>query len=163
MKGIKLAAGLFMYRLQSGCLEIFLGHPGGPWYWNRIDACWQAPRGEVETTDKDLLSAARREFEEETGIKTPEKGYFFLGCARQRNGKVIYYWAFKNNWKGKSIQSNTFHMEYPEGTGDYEEFPELNDGKFFSVEDSRVRINCTLLPMLEHLILLVAILQKGKS
>jgi predicted NUDIX family NTP pyrophosphohydrolase len=145
-----------MYRvIAGGKIEIFLGHPGGPWYWNRLDACWQAPRGEVEESDKDLLQAARREFEEETGIKTPARRYVYLGWVQQADGKKIYYWAFKKNWKGKSIESNTFSMEYPMGTGEFVRFPELNAGKYFSVEEASVKISRTLVPLIGTLVSLV--------
>jgi predicted NUDIX family NTP pyrophosphohydrolase len=44
----KRSAGLIMYRKQEGHLEVFLVHPGGP-FWAKKDAgAWSIPKGEFE-------------------------------------------------------------------------------------------------------------------
>ena len=66
--GTRLSAGLLMYRLMEGAVEVLLAHPGGPYFVNKDDAAWTVPKGEPEA-DEDLLLTAQREFEEETGLK----------------------------------------------------------------------------------------------
>ncbi len=81
-----VSAGLVMYRFNKGALEIFLGHPGGPFFAKKDEGVWSIPKGEVGA-DEDLLQTAAREFEEETGIK-PEGEHVSLGHIRQKNGKL---------------------------------------------------------------------------
>ena len=62
------SAGLLMYRLQNGELQVLLGHPGGPYFQHKDDDAWTIPKGET-SPGEDLFVTALREFEEETGFK----------------------------------------------------------------------------------------------
>jgi predicted NUDIX family NTP pyrophosphohydrolase len=126
----QVSAGLLMYRLKGGALDIFLCHPGGPFFTKKDAGVWSIPKGEVDA-DENLLQTALREFEEETGIK-PEGAYLPLGHIKQKNGKIVHAWAFAGDWnKDKPIRSNTFSMEWPLHSGQKPVIPPNAPGCFF--------------------------------
>ena len=127
-----------MYRIRRGILEIFLVHPGGPYFANQQFKCWSIPKGET-TPDEDLLECAKREFFEETGIVLAKEKYLALGALAAKGNKIIHIWAFKKNFTGK-IVSNTFHLVWPPNGTVEVEFPEIDDGKYFNVLEARHRI-----------------------
>ena len=110
-----VSAGLLLYRLSRGNLEVFLAHPGGP-FWSRRDAgAWTIPKGAVNDGES-LMDAACREFTEETGV-TPSGPYLALGSIRQRSGKTVHAWAWQGDADPDSIVSNTTTSEWPRGSG----------------------------------------------
>jgi predicted NUDIX family NTP pyrophosphohydrolase len=146
----RVSAGLLMYRLNGNALEVFLGHPGGPFFAKKNEGVWSIPKGEVDA-DEDLLQTALREFEEETGIK-PKGEYISLGHIKQKNGKIVHAWAFKGDWdKNKPIRSNTFTMEWPPHSGQQQEFPEIDQCAFFDSETARKKINPAQIALIERL------------
>jgi len=134
----KVSAGLLMYRFRRG-LEVFLVHPGGPFWTKKDSGAWSIPKGEPEA-DEDYLEAARREFEEETGIKAPER-LLALSPVRQAGGKEIHAWAFEGDTDPGSVKSNTFSMEWPPRSGTCREFPEVDRAGWFVVEEAKGKIN----------------------
>ena len=155
----KVSAGLLVYRLNGSALEIFLGHPGGPFFAKKDAGVWSIPKGEVDG-DEDLLQTALREFAEETGIK-PEGEYLSLGHIKQKNGKIVHAWAFAGDWdKNKPIRSNTFTMEWPPHSGQKQEFPEIDQGAFFDSETAKQKINPAQVALIERLQTLLE--HKGK-
>jgi predicted NUDIX family NTP pyrophosphohydrolase len=134
----KNSAGLLMYRRRGGILQVFLVHPGGP-YWAKKDlGSWSIPKGEF-TPDEDPLEAARREFEEETGF--PAAGHFRpLTPIRQPSGKMVHAWAFEGDCDPSAIKSNTFSMEWPPRSGKYQEFPEVDRAEWFTIEAAKDKI-----------------------
>ena len=133
----KRSAGLLMYRRKEG-LEVFLVHPGGPFWAKKDLGAWSIPKGEYEV-DEEPLAAARREFKEETGI--PATGNFIeLGELRQPGGKVVSAWAFEGDFDANELRSNTFEMEWPPRSGRKMEFPEVDRGSWYSVEEARRRL-----------------------
>src|SRR4051812_25180155 len=118
----RLSAGLLMFRVQHGQLQVFLAHPGGPYFARKDDGSWTVPKGEPDPGE-DLLDAAKREFAEETGI-LPNGPLIPLTPVRQKGGKVVHAWAFAGDWEG-TIVSNTFTMEWPPKSGKRMEFPEI--------------------------------------
>ena len=148
----KTSAGLLMYRVRQGAIEIFLCHPGGPWYANRDNGAWTIPKGEVEEGE-DLFAAANREFLEETSIEPGKGRYHSLGCVRQRDGKIVHAWAFRKNADLRDgVKSNTFHMEYPAGSGQLNEYPEIDDGRYFAVDEARVKAHWSQVPFIDRLL-----------
>jgi len=127
-----------MYRHRGGVLEVFLVHPGGP-YWAKKDlGSWSIPKGEF-TPEEDPLEAARREFEEETGF--PAAGRFSpLTPIRQPSGKIVHAWAFEGDCDPWAIKSNTFSMEWPPRSGKYQEFPEVDRAEWFTIETAKEKI-----------------------
>jgi len=124
------SAGLLMYRHRGGILQVFLVHPGGP-YWAKKDlGSWSIPKGEF-TPDEDPLEAAKREFEEETGFSA--SGPFSpLTPIKQPSGKIVQAWAFEGDGDPSAIKSNTFSMEWPPRSGKYQEFPEVDRAGWFT-------------------------------
>lgn len=144
----EVSAGLLAYRRKSK-IEILLGHPGGP-FWARKDvASWTIPKGIVEDGD-DLLSAARREFQEETGF--PASGDFIpLAAVKQKSGKVVHAFAFEFDCDPAALASNTFEIEWPQRSGKRKVFPELDRAAWFELESARVKIISYQLPFLDEI------------
>jgi predicted NUDIX family NTP pyrophosphohydrolase len=134
----KNSAGLLMYRRRGGILQVFLVHPGGP-YWAKKDlGSWSIPKGEFPP-DEDPFEAARREFEEETGFAAA--GHFRpLTPTRQPSGKMVQAWAFEGDCDPSVIKSNTFSMEWPPRSGKDQEFPEVDRAEWFTIETAKDKI-----------------------
>jgi predicted NUDIX family NTP pyrophosphohydrolase len=134
----KKSAGLLMFRRRDSNLQVFLVHPGGP-FWREKDAgAWSIPKGEYEEGE-DPLEAAKREFREETGIK-PDGEFVALGQTKQSGGKVISAWAFEGDCSPAEVRSNTFSMEWPPKSGHEQEFPEVDRADWFDLNEARTRI-----------------------
>src|SRR3954470_22362819 len=106
--GKKKSAGILMYRQRDSTLEVFLVHPGGPFWAKKDLGAWSIPKGEF-AEDEDPLEAAKREFEEETGLRVAGDAVA-LTPRKQPGGKLVYAWAVRGNCDAKSIKSNTFTM-----------------------------------------------------
>ena len=133
------SAGLLMFAENLDRLKVFLVHPGGPFFVNKDEGHWGIPKGLVDK-DEELLDAAIREFNEETGI-IPNGDYIPLGTVQQRNGKIVYAWAFKAKNDGKvETKSNMFEMEWPPHSGKKQSFPEIDRGEFFTIEEAKNKI-----------------------
>jgi predicted NUDIX family NTP pyrophosphohydrolase len=134
----KKSAGLLMYRWRHRILEVFLVHPGGP-FWQKKDlGSWSIPKGEY-TAEEDPLEVAKREFQEETGFEA--SGEFVpLTSRRQPSGKVIIAWALEGDCDASTIKSNTFSMEWPPRSGKQQEFPEVDRAGWFSIPDAKEKI-----------------------
>lgn len=134
----RTSAGLLMYRRTSGRIEVFLVHPGGP-FWAKKDAdAWSIPKGEY-VPGEDPLDAARREFAEETGI-VPDGELVELGVVKQAGGKIVTAWAFEGDCDPDAIRSNTFAMEWPPRSGRQQEFPEVDRAGWFDLETAEEKI-----------------------
>jgi len=130
------SAGILLYRRALSGLEVFLIHPGGP-FWAQKDS-WSIPKGEY-SPDEDALSAARREFEEETG--SPVDGDFLpLGLIRQPSGKQVTAWALEGDFDPAALVSNTCEIEWPPRSGRQIEIPEADRGAWFSLEAAHLKI-----------------------
>jgi predicted NUDIX family NTP pyrophosphohydrolase len=127
-----------MFRRRGGGVEFFLVHPGGP-FWRKKDmGTWSIPKGEY-TEEEEPLEAAKREFQEETGI-VPRGDFVSLGEIKQPGGKVITAWAFEGDGEPREISSNTFSMEWPPKSGQMHEFPEVDRADWFSLDAAGKRI-----------------------
>jgi predicted NUDIX family NTP pyrophosphohydrolase len=139
-----------MYRVRSGALEVFLVHPGGP-LWARKDlGAWSIPKGEY-WEDEDPFSAAKREFEEETGVQ-PEGDFLPLSDVKQSPKKTVKAWAFEGDCDPAAVHSNLFSMEWPPGSGRIERFPEVDRGEWFTVDAAKTKIHKAQLRLLEELV-----------
>jgi predicted NUDIX family NTP pyrophosphohydrolase len=145
----RLSAGLLMYRIREGVLEVLLAHPGGPLFCKKDEGAWSIPKGEPDG-DEDLLLAAQREFEEETGVK-PAGPFTPLKPIRQKGGKLVHAWAFAGDCDPATIQSNTFTMEWPPKSGRKAEFPEVDRAEFFDLATARRKIKEAQWPLVEEL------------
>lgn len=134
----RISAGILLYRLRDGTCEVFLVHPGGP-YWQGKDAgAWSIPKGELEAGD-DPLAAAQREFHEETGTRLSGEFTAFVPL-KQPSGKLVYAWAMHGDIDASSIASNTFSMEWPPRSGRQQQFPEVDRGGWFTIAAAREKI-----------------------
>lgn len=151
MKKERVSAGLVMYREGERGLEIFLAHPGGPFFANRDEGVWSIPKG-VPEDGEDLKTAAEREFYEEVGLK-PNGPYIELGSIKQKGGKIVHAWAFKGDWvEGTVNRCNTFKLEWPPHSGKLCEFKEIDRVGFFTLEEARPRLKDTQWPLVERLV-----------
>ena len=145
----KQSAGILLYRIRVGALEVFLIHPGGP-LWARKDAgAWSIPKGEFEK-GADPLQEAKREFAEETG--SPVDGIFTrLVPLKQRSGKIIHAWAVEGDIDAATVRSNMFSMEWPPRSGQQQEFPEADRGEWFRMPAAREKLIAGQLGFLDEL------------
>jgi predicted NUDIX family NTP pyrophosphohydrolase len=151
MKKERVSAGLLMYRETESGLEIFLAHPGGPFFANREEGVWSIPKG-VPEPGESLLAAAEREFFEEVGL-VPHPPYIELGKIQQKGGKWVFAWAFPGEWiEGTVNRCNTFSIEWPPRSGKICEFKEIDRVGFFNLEDARVRLKEAQWPLVERLV-----------
>jgi predicted NUDIX family NTP pyrophosphohydrolase len=145
----KTSAGLLMYRIMQGEMEVLLVHPGGPFWRHKDEGAWSIPKGEIEP-DEAPLPAAQREFEEETGIK-PSGKFISLDSAKLKSGKIIQAWAFEGNCDPAQIKSNTFPLEWPPKSGKMQEFAEIDRAAFWRVPQAKTKINPAQVVFLERL------------
>lgn len=138
-----------MFRRRGNVLEVLLAHPGGPFWAKKDLGAWTIPKGEM-SKGEDELTTARREFEEETGIR-PEGPFHPLGCVEQRAGKLVYAWAFEGDCDPATIRSNTFRVQWPAGSGQWRTFPEVDRAEWFGLDEARGRINPGQAPLLSAL------------
>lgn len=145
----KQSAGILLYRRNGGHLEVFLVHPGGPFWKNKDAGVWTIPKGEFKN-DEPALDAAVREFGEETGHQL--KGPFQpLSPIRQKGGKRVFAWASPGDLDPEKIVSNTFELEWPRHSGKQSTFPEVDRGGWFSLNNARKIINPAQIPLLDEL------------
>jgi predicted NUDIX family NTP pyrophosphohydrolase len=132
------SAGLLVYRRRPSACDVFLVHPGGPFWESRDLGAWSLPKGEFGP-DEDPLDAARREFAEETGLEM--SGHFVpLAPIRQPGGKIIDAWAVEGDCDPAVIRSNTFAIEWPPHSGHVREWPEVDRAAWFAIDEARDRI-----------------------
>jgi predicted NUDIX family NTP pyrophosphohydrolase len=133
----KRSAGLLMYRLSEGEVEVFLVHPGGPFFAKKDAGSWGIPKGEYNE-DEEPLVAARREFTEETGF-VADGEFVELGSVRQKSGKVVMAWAVEGDCDPADLVSNTCTIEWPPRSGRSMKIPEIDQGQWFGIARSRSR------------------------
>jgi predicted NUDIX family NTP pyrophosphohydrolase len=145
----KKTAGILLYRFRSTEPEVFLIHPGGPFWAKKDNGAWSIPKGELEEQE-DALNAAKREFQEETGF-APEGNFIPLRPLKQRSGKLVYAWAVNGDCDAESIKSNTFSMEWPPRSGKQQAFPEADRAAWFSLDVAREKILPAQIAFIEEL------------
>jgi predicted NUDIX family NTP pyrophosphohydrolase len=145
----KRSAGILLYRRASAGPEVFLVHPGGPFWAKRDEGAWSIPKGECQPGE-DALAAARREFAEETGLRL-EGEFVALGTYRQSSAKTVEVWAAEGDADPARLESNTFAMEWPPRSGRTQDFPEVDRAAWFSPPEAARKILKGQLPILEAL------------
>jgi predicted NUDIX family NTP pyrophosphohydrolase len=134
----KHSAGLLLYRRKESELEVFLVHPGGPLWAKKDLGAWSIPKGEI-AEGEDPLAAARREFQEETGLSIDGE-FIALDTIRQDGGKLVSAWAVKDDFDPARLVSNLTKMQWPPHSGRIIEFPEVDRGAWFTLREARERI-----------------------
>lgn len=146
----KLSSGLIIFRRVRNSLEVFLVHPGGPFWVNKDLGAWSIPKGE-HLPNEDSLAAARREFEEETSVTVPPGKPLALTSVKQISGKVIQAWAIEGDFDASLVRSNLFSMEWPPGSGKLRQFPEIDRGEWFPLNLARQKISQGQVSLLDEL------------
>lgn len=145
----KRSAGILLYRRRDERLEIFLVHPGGPFWAKKDLGAWSIPKGEYQE-DEDPFEVAKREFEEETGAAI-EGEFAPLGEVKQAGGKIVSCWAIEGDCDPATLRSNTFQMEWPPRSGKQKEFPEVDRWEWFVFPEAEKRILPGQRPFLQQL------------
>jgi len=145
------SAGILLYHKINNNLQVFLVHPGGPFFKNKDLGAWSIPKGEF-LDDEEALIAAKREFEEETG-QAIEGNFIELKPVRLKSGKTVYAWAVEGDINHETITSNLFEMEWPPKSGKKQSFPEIDRAGWFEVEEAKLKINAAQAAFIEELAL----------
>jgi predicted NUDIX family NTP pyrophosphohydrolase len=148
----QVSAGLLAYRRRDG-IEVLLAHPGGPYWAKRDDGAWSIPKGLVEAGN-DLLSAAKREFTEETNLTPGQQTapeFITLSPVRQSGGKTVHAFAFAADFNLGDFASNTFEIEWPPKSGRRKSFPEIDRIAYFPLAVAVVKILSYQRPLLDEL------------
>jgi len=144
-----VSAGLLLFRRNGGELEVFLAHPGGPFWEDRDLGAWTIPKGLLEEGE-DPLAAAVREFGEETGIR-PQEPFVALGSVRQKAGKVVHAWAWEGEADPRRVASNLMRAEWPRGSGRWISFAEVDRCEWFDAREARRKINPAQAELIDRL------------
>jgi len=145
----RTSAGLLLFRKRSAGLEVFLIHPGGPFWRGKDSGAWSIPKGEI-AAGEDPLAAARRELTEETGVAV-EGEFVALAPVRQKGGKVVVAWAIEADCDASTITSISFSMEWPPRSGKHHDFPEVDKAAWLALPEARKRINPAQAAFLDEL------------
>ncbi|HUN85853.1 MAG TPA: NUDIX domain-containing protein [Terracidiphilus sp.] len=146
----KRSAGILLYRRREKEIEVFLVHPGGPFWMKKDTGAWSIPKGEYAEGD-DPLEAAKREFREETGFEPPASAVHELSEVKLASGKVVRAWSLEGDCDAEQIASNTFAMEWPPKSGKMQEFPEVDRAAWFPLAVARNKINVAQRVFLDRL------------
>ncbi len=147
---MRKSAGILVYKKKGESLELFLVHPGGPFWKGKEKGAWSIPKGEF-TDKEDPLAAAQREFEEETG-KQLCGDFLELKTIQQKGGKLVHAWAVEGDIDAASIVSNTFKQEWPYKSGKWQTYAEVDKAGWFSVEEAKEKINPAQAALIEDLV-----------
>lgn len=151
----KQSAGILVYRRRAGVPDLLLVHPGGPFWARKDDGAWSIPKGEIEEAE-DKLSAAQREFEEETGLHLAGD-FVELAPVKQRGGKTVFAFAIEHDLDASSIKSNLFSMEWPPKSGRMQEFPEVDRASWFTWPLALKKVTQGQVPILMELLSKLAV------
>jgi predicted NUDIX family NTP pyrophosphohydrolase len=145
---MKLSAGILAFRKSGLSWEVFLVHPGGPYWKNKDEHAWSVPKGEF-TEEENPFDAAIREFREETGFAIAGS-FIELKPVRQPGGKIVHVWVVEADLDPAEIICNTFSMEWPPRSGKEIEVPEVDKAAWFSLQDAYRKIHKGQVPVLEQ-------------
>jgi predicted NUDIX family NTP pyrophosphohydrolase len=147
---MRTSAGILLYREINNYIEIFLVHPGGPFWKGKDKGAWSIPKGEF-TKDEDPLTVAKREFNEETG-QIIDGDFIELKPIQQKGGKMVYAWAVEGDADAENIVSNTFRQEWPYKSGNWVTIPEVDKAGWFGVDEAKEKINPAQIELIEQLV-----------
>jgi predicted NUDIX family NTP pyrophosphohydrolase len=147
----KISSGILLFRILKNKLEVFLVHPGGPFFKNKDNGAWGIPKGEVNNNE-DYLSCALREVKEEIGLSVENKNLIPLGSIIQKGGKIVYAWADEHNEDFQiDTSGSVVEMQWPPMVGTKIKFPEIDEARFFHIWDAKRKIKSSQIPLLERL------------
>jgi predicted NUDIX family NTP pyrophosphohydrolase len=158
----KLSAGLLLYRVADGGVEVLIAHPGGPFWARKDEGAWSIPKGEY-LDGEDPWAVAQREFEEELGMAPPAGPRIDFAPVKQPSGKVITAFAVRGDLNIENTVSNTFTLEWPKGSGNVREYPEIDRVGWFSVAEAHVKLLKGQRPLLDRLTAALEDDEQGES
>ncbi|MBV8686216.1 MAG: NUDIX domain-containing protein [Alphaproteobacteria bacterium] len=144
-----VSAGILLYRRGAAGPEVLLVHPGGPFWRGKDEGAWMVPKGGIEAGEESA-AAARREFEEELGAMPPGEPRF-LCRVRQAGGKWVEAFALEGDFDCAALASNRFTLEYPPRSGLYQDFPEVDEARWFTLDQAAARMLPSQRPILDAL------------
>ncbi len=147
----KRSAGVLLYRVTDGSVDVLIGHPGGPFWAKKDEGAWSIPKGEY-VEGEDPWAAAQREFREELGKQLPDGPRIDLGPLKQPSGKIITAFAVGGDLDLDGTVSNTFELEWPKGSGNVREYPEIDRVGWFCVSEARSKLLKGQRPLLDRLL-----------
>lgn len=145
----KESAGLLLFRRRADGVAVFLVHPGGPFWAKKDEQAWSIPKGEFAAGEPPL-TAARREFTEETGLSV-DGDVIALPPCKQSGGKVVHAFAVEGDADPAAVKSNLFELEWPPRSGRRQAFPEIDRAAWFPLATARSKIHKGQLPLLDAL------------
>lgn len=145
-----ISAGMLLFRRRAAGLELFLAHPGGPFWKGRDAGAWTIPKGVLDEGEEPI-AAARREFIEETGI-VPVEPFIELGSIRQKAGKIVHAWAWEGDADPATVVSNTMRSEWPRGSGRWVTYPEVDRCAWFDPGTARQKLNAAQAELIDRLV-----------
>jgi len=143
----KHSAGIMLYRKVNSSAEVFLVHPGGPFWAKKDLAAWSVPKGEY-LEDEEPLAAAKREFNEETSMHVPTDDLRELGDVKYGN-KILRVWMGEGNIDARRVKSSTIKIEWPPKTGRIQEFPEVDRAGWFTLDVARTKLVKGQIPLID--------------
>ena len=146
-----ISAGIALFRRHQGTTQVFLVHPGGPFWKNKDTNGWSIPKGELDPEDHDQIGAARREFAEETGHPVPSGPLTELPEVKLSSSKRLIAFAVEGDLDPTAITSNHFEMEWPPRSGRTQSFPEVDKGGWFSLDEAVDKLHKGQVPLIELL------------
>ncbi|MDR3694866.1 NUDIX domain-containing protein [Mucilaginibacter sp.] len=144
----KKSAGILLYRKINNHFEFFLVHPGGPFFKNKDLGVWSIPKGEY-LDDEEALTAAKREFQEETG-QLVDGDFIALEPVTLKSGKIVHAWALEGDIDPATITSNLFEMEWPPKSGRIQSFPEIDRASWYDADEARLKINAAQAELIDY-------------
>lgn len=138
-RGVLSSAGIVLFR-RTPRLEVLVAHPGGPFWRNRDAGAWSIPKGLLQEGEAPL-EAALREFTEETGLGVDSSPLIDLGSIRQASGKTVFAWGAEGDADPEVLRSNTFSLEWPRGSGEIREYPEMDRFLWADPDTARRKLN----------------------
>ena len=145
----EISAGILLHRNGPAGREVFLVHPGGPFWARKDEAAWSIPKGLIDPGE-DPEAAARREFAEEVGA-VPPGPLQPLGEFRVSSGKLLRAYALEGDFDPATLVSNSFEMEWPPRSRQKQSFPEVDRAQWFSREDAHLKLHLGQRPLLDAL------------
>ncbi len=145
----KHSAGILLFRRKDISPEVFLVHPGGPFWTRKDQGAWSIPKGEF-TDDEEPLAAAIREFREETGLSLSGDFIEFLPV-KQKGGKIVHIFGLEHDPDITLFVSNTFAVEWPPKSGKMQQFPEVDKYSWFDLATAREKMNVAQATVLDEL------------
>jgi len=149
----QISAGILLHRTGTTGREVFLVHPGGPFWAKKDEAGWSIPKGLIEAGE-DREAAARREFREEVGA-VPPGPLTLIGEFRQSGGKIVVAYALAGDFDPGALVSNSIEIEWPPRSGRQITIPEVDRAAWFSVETARLKLHLGQRPILAAFLALV--------